>query len=343
MAEPPITGNTSQQWTNHEIESILQHFITKRSEIGDAGNFKKKTYTSAAEAILGQTRTWEQVKTKWQGLKATYRAIQTYQDTSGVHWDTPDDAEIGRGANVTTDAEAQKNHPMKPFRNRGWQWLRYMEKILPVAGATGAHSYAPTEAAMEVDATIQASTPISIAASTPASAITSTSAASTSAISSADIISEQPAAKRQRLAPTEHKKKADKGKGKLRNLSDHSSPHSSNHSLPSRTPSTSQRVDKVTPAVALVELHGSIQQMTQAILAVAKPPESTEDKASIQYQKAARLVQEYNDGLSVMEKAALIVFFGDHPREVDLYVSRLENDEIRREVIRQWMEVWPYD
>ncbi|KAF8811183.1 hypothetical protein BYT27DRAFT_7240373, partial [Phlegmacium glaucopus] len=213
-----------------------------------------------------------------------------------------------------------------------------------------AHSYAPTKAgppptsnhdqdsnhvmqlifheAMEVDATIQASTPISIAASTPASAITSTSAASTSAISSADIISEQPAAKRQQLAPTEHKKKADKGKGKLRNLSDHSSPHSSNHSLPSRTPSTSQRVNKVTPAVALVELHGSIQQMTQAILAVAKPPESTEAKASIQHQEAARLVQEYNDGLSVMEKAALIVFFGDHPREVDLYVSRLENDEI---------------
>ena len=35
---------------------------------------------------------------------------------------------------------------MKSFRNRGWRWLRYMEKILPVAGATGAHSYVATEA-----------------------------------------------------------------------------------------------------------------------------------------------------------------------------------------------------
>ncbi|KAF8815745.1 hypothetical protein BYT27DRAFT_7212960 [Phlegmacium glaucopus] len=114
MAEPPITGNTSQQWTDPEIESILQHLITKRSEIGDARNFKKKTYTSATEAIPGQTRTWE-------------------QDTSGVHWDTPDNAEIRRGANVTTDAEAQ------PFKNKGWQWLPYMKKIIPVAGETGIH------------------------------------------------------------------------------------------------------------------------------------------------------------------------------------------------------------
>ena len=35
---------------------------------------------------------------------------------------------------------------MKPFRNRGWKWLWYMEKILPVAGATGSHSYSAIEA-----------------------------------------------------------------------------------------------------------------------------------------------------------------------------------------------------
>jgi hypothetical protein len=35
---------------------------------------------------------------------------------------------------------------MKPFRNKGWRWLRYMERILPKAGATGAYLYAPTEA-----------------------------------------------------------------------------------------------------------------------------------------------------------------------------------------------------
>src|ERR1700678_2283511 len=34
---------------------------------------------------------------------------------------------------------------MRPFRNKGWKWLRFMEKILPVAGATGAFSFAAAE------------------------------------------------------------------------------------------------------------------------------------------------------------------------------------------------------
>jgi hypothetical protein len=57
---------TSQQWTDHETEAILQHFVDKGpSELTDTGNFKKKTYTSAAKAIQGQTKTSDQVKNKW--------------------------------------------------------------------------------------------------------------------------------------------------------------------------------------------------------------------------------------------------------------------------------------
>jgi hypothetical protein len=59
---------TSQQWTDTEIEAILEYFIAKKSEIGKAGNFNKKTYAAAAETIQGHPRTWEQVKTKWQGV-----------------------------------------------------------------------------------------------------------------------------------------------------------------------------------------------------------------------------------------------------------------------------------
>ena len=41
-------------------------------------------------------------------MKTTYRAIQAYQDTSGVHWESPEDeGELGRGANITTDAEGK--------------------------------------------------------------------------------------------------------------------------------------------------------------------------------------------------------------------------------------------
>ena len=41
-------------------------------------------------------------------LKTTYRAIQAYQDTSGVHWDTPEiGEEVGRGVNIMSDAEGK--------------------------------------------------------------------------------------------------------------------------------------------------------------------------------------------------------------------------------------------
>jgi hypothetical protein len=131
---------------------------------------------------------------------------------------------------------------------------------------------------------------------------------------------------------TESKKSNVKGKGKARTASDHSSARSGSLS----TPSTSQRVNKVTPAVALVELHGSIKDMTQAILVASKPPESTDDKAMTRCQEAVRLVQERDDGLSVMEKASLIVFFGDHNKEVDIYIA-LKDDQLRQAVIKQWI------
>jgi hypothetical protein len=68
----PITSTTigstspSQQWTDAETEIILLHFIDHKSEIGDAGNFKKKTYGAAAGNIPGQTKSALQVQNKWQ-------------------------------------------------------------------------------------------------------------------------------------------------------------------------------------------------------------------------------------------------------------------------------------
>jgi hypothetical protein len=127
------------------------------------------------------------------------------------------------------------------------------------------------------------------------------------------------------------KKISEKGKGKARTASDR------DHSTTSfTTPSTSQRVDKITPAVAIVELHGSIKNMTQAIVDASKAPESFEDKAAVRTQEAVRLVQERNDGLSLTEKANLIVFFGNHVKEADMYLA-LNDDELRQAVVRQWI------
>ena len=118
------TGTGSHQWTNQETEAILACFASNKSKMGDTGNFTKKIYLAAAESIPGKTRTPDQMKMKCQGvsngfcvfeqiinqskLKSTYCAIQSYQGTSGVHWDILDNGEdIRKGANVMMIAEAK--------------------------------------------------------------------------------------------------------------------------------------------------------------------------------------------------------------------------------------------
>lgn len=72
QAASTISGITTQQWTDPEIEAVLHHFISQKSELTDAGNFKKKTYTSAAAVIPGQTKTSSQVQTKWHGVSQNH-------------------------------------------------------------------------------------------------------------------------------------------------------------------------------------------------------------------------------------------------------------------------------
>jgi hypothetical protein len=76
--------------------------------------------------------------------------------------------------------------------------------------------------------------------------------------------------------------------------------------------------------------------MTQAILVASKPPESIGEKAAVHCQEAVHLVQARDDGLSVMETAVLIIFFGDHDKEVDMYIA-LDNSDLLQAVIRQWI------
>lgn len=75
MANPLSSTTAAHPWTDTETEAVLEHFFAERSQIGEAGNFKKKTYMSAAESIPGKTRTWEQVKNKWQAVSQASVAL----------------------------------------------------------------------------------------------------------------------------------------------------------------------------------------------------------------------------------------------------------------------------
>ena len=245
-----------------------------------------------------------------------------------------------------------------------------MEKILPIAGATGAHAYAPHEAdppsliidedqnsdramsptlapnsdEMDVDANQSTALIMSaIPASNMSSISSSTGNPSTSALSQPPTTG----TKRQRLGdddgdgdarsgsspalsvPNEQKRISGKGKAKA-------SSGRSSDAKSFKLPSTSQRVNKITPAAALVELHGSVSGMTQAIIDASKLPESTEDKAVARFQQAVRLVQQRDDGLSISEKASLIVYFGNHTMDADIYIN-LTDDQIWREVVKKWI------
>jgi len=241
-----------------------------------------------------------------------------------------------------------------------------MEKILPVAGATGAFSFAAAEVnpmtpSLQVDYdrdvleyVDHVVVPPQVPSGNDAMDIDSTGQLAASTSTSTSTFLPQPTAKRPRLdndgssilpsesgsansvptrtlsVPSDHakgsRKTSEKKKGKARTASGRSV----------TSLSTSQRVDKVTPAVAIVELHGSIQHMTQAIVDASKPPETVGDKASVRCQDAVRLVQERDDGLSLMEKAALIVFFGTHSTEADQYIA-LNDAQLRLVVVRQWI------
>ncbi|KIN93642.1 hypothetical protein M404DRAFT_170643, partial [Pisolithus tinctorius Marx 270] len=127
------------KWTDEEVAALIDYLHTNRSERADAGNFRQATYAKAAESIRklhrsGKIKDSKNVSIKWGSLKHTYNTIMTYRSGSGEHWDNEN------GANICGAADAEKwakfvgvkrNAAMKPFCNKGWQYLLMMEDIFP--------------------------------------------------------------------------------------------------------------------------------------------------------------------------------------------------------------------
>lgn len=65
------TTSSSSQWSIEETEALLQYLLDHKSEMGEAGNFKKKTYVAAAEIIPNKTKSWDKVKSKWGSVSST--------------------------------------------------------------------------------------------------------------------------------------------------------------------------------------------------------------------------------------------------------------------------------
>lgn len=71
MAKASASTTSSSQWSIKETEALLRYLLKHKSEMGEAGNFKKKTYLAAVEIIPNKIRAWDKVKTKWGAVCPT--------------------------------------------------------------------------------------------------------------------------------------------------------------------------------------------------------------------------------------------------------------------------------
>ncbi|KIK16584.1 hypothetical protein PISMIDRAFT_84482, partial [Pisolithus microcarpus 441] len=67
-------------------------------------------------------------------LKQTYNAIMTYHSKLGEHWDNERGANIGGALAAESWSKyvaVKANVQMKPFHNKGWEYLEFLEDIFP--------------------------------------------------------------------------------------------------------------------------------------------------------------------------------------------------------------------
>jgi hypothetical protein len=76
MAQPPPATRDKAQWTDDQVDILLDYLYDHHAEGGDGNNFKKET-TNAAAAVLNSNvvcpsrppKTGQMVRTKWTGVR----------------------------------------------------------------------------------------------------------------------------------------------------------------------------------------------------------------------------------------------------------------------------------
>ncbi|KAF8876766.1 hypothetical protein BD779DRAFT_1475535 [Infundibulicybe gibba] len=332
----------SGNWTDEETAALLNYLFENKSKSGDAGNFKGQVFKEAAKVIPGAGRTANQCQTRWTTLKTIYSAIQQYQARSGVHWDDEHGASIGdsKAAGEVWDKfiASKKTHPMRQFRDKGWNWLATMESIIPIAGARGEHVFSPSQTnpspPIDGDDDIDGATQDPIATDPPPPAtpdrsmslwsdITGTSQPSNSSISAtsgkrkhANLVEDTssiPPSRALSIQPPRKKKNSS------RSASQVSSSLSTSH-MGVRT----QNMDTA-QVVAVYEINEGINRVASVMERALQAPTPNGTQETI-LGKAVRLTQEQETGLSASEKAFLIKTFTNKPKMAESYVGIFHSD-----------------
>jgi hypothetical protein len=74
MMAQEASSSENAHWTDKETDELVEYFLTNRSKIGDAGNFKQAVYNEAALHIAehwqqGGRKTGKMCGTKWAAVR----------------------------------------------------------------------------------------------------------------------------------------------------------------------------------------------------------------------------------------------------------------------------------
>ncbi|KAG6906565.1 hypothetical protein DXG01_013193 [Tephrocybe rancida] len=308
----------------------------------------------------------------------------------GLSWDTPaNEVDLGQGANITTQEEkvawdaiigTKQNHPLKPYSNKGWLYLKMMEELLPIAGASGGHSFAPGTDELHASPLVDNSfeepggdlmavdLPNTTTESQPSSAI-STPSTSIPIVASATLTTVSPTATlvpAAQPAPKQCCKEGDVGsdgsntmpppsasslsaasseKRKRHASKEKATFQSSTHSTStsSSSISTARRVEKLTPAAAIVSLEGSVNEFTAVIKEASQHTKSAEEKAAERCEKMPDLVLQRGeeDGLDTRQQARLITYLLTHNNAANYYFGMKQPGPLRLAVCMEWLVLMP--
>ncbi|KAG6905688.1 hypothetical protein DXG01_001257 [Tephrocybe rancida] len=338
--------------------------------MGEATSFPSKMYAAAAAAVGNKNSTT--AKTKCNAMR--------------LSWDTPaDEVDLGQGANITTQEEkvvwdaiigTKQNHPLKLYSNKGWPYLKMMEELLPITGASGGHSFAPGADEPHASPLVNndfeepggnlmaVNLPNTTTESQPGSAI-STPSTSIPIIASATLTTVSPMATlvpAAQPAPKRHHKEGDVGsddsntmpppsasslsaalseKQKRHTLKEKAESQSStcSTSASSSSISTAKHVEKLTPAAAIVSLEGSVNEFTAVIKEASQDTKSAEEKAAKHHEKIPNLVLQCGeeDGLDMRQQARLIAYLSTHNNAANYYFGMKQPGPLRLAVCMEWL------
>jgi hypothetical protein len=252
---------------------------------------------------------------------------------------------------------------MRPFRNKGWPWLNKFESILPIGGARGRNSFTATMAAapplqeeeegpgdgegsMYVGIGDRHGSEIiesSFSTIVPPVAAAPVAAGGEGDQMDVDIVADSAVGlssigKRKYSENVDHDTTATSEPVPPNSMAPPKkrvSSRGASSQVVSKTSSasggaagaSSKAAAKITPAVAILNMQGSINRLTDIMeRTLVAPP----DSASKQRSEAMDLLQKQNDGLTVEEQSEMISKFVTDAAIAGAYLSLKENAELRR-------------